>query len=122
VPAEAVIIEAPVAPPGAGILDREEHFARKAVVADARYGPLDAPLVTGRSHACRIDMKVGACAYSRNAGVMRGARGSASTMMALVLSGIRTLKTPPKKRPRRFTRLNRARRRLLEGRIDEAMA
>ena len=36
------------------------------------------------------------CAYSRKAGVMRGASGSAICTMVLVLSGMSTRKTPPK--------------------------
>jgi hypothetical protein len=46
--------------------------------------------------ARRVDMEVARLAYSRNAGVMRGASGSASRMRALVLPGMMTRKIPPK--------------------------
>jgi hypothetical protein len=61
-----------------------------------------------------------ACAYSRNAGVIRGANGSAWVMIADVLSGMRTLNIPPKN-ARGFTRFDGPRRRFLKGRIDEAV-
>jgi hypothetical protein len=42
VPTEAVVIEAPLPAPRAGIIKGDEHFARKAVIADTGYGALDA--------------------------------------------------------------------------------
>ena len=121
-PTQAVLIEAPVASPRAGILDRDEHFACEAVIAHPGDRPLDAPLVTGRSDPCRINMKV-ACL-----GVLEERRGDARREGIGVdddgfgVIGNEDAEDAAEKRPRRFTRLDRARRRLLEGRIDEAVA
>ncbi|HVL68918.1 MAG TPA: hypothetical protein VM364_16805 [Vicinamibacterales bacterium] len=122
VPAEAVIIEAPVASPRAGILDRDEHFARKAVIADAGYGSLDAALVTGRSHACRIDMKVARLGVLEEGRRDPRREGIGVDDDGLGVIGNEDAEGAAEKRPRRFTRVDRARRRFLEGRIDEAVA
>jgi hypothetical protein len=61
------------------------------------HGALDATFVAGMALARRIDVKVTRLHIFEKAGVMRGASGSAVATMAWVLSGIRTLKTPPKK-------------------------
>src|SRR5688500_16951651 len=47
---EPVVIEAPVSRVRARVLERDEHFAGEAVIADAGYGPFDAPLLPG----CRL--------------------------------------------------------------------
>jgi hypothetical protein len=122
VPAQAVLIEAPVVSPRAGILDREEHFTRKAVIADAGYGPLDAPFVTGRSHAGGINMKVaGLCILEeRRRDARREGIGVDDDGFGVI--GNEDAEDAPEKRPRGFTRLDRARRRFFEGRIHEAVA
>ena len=55
------------------------------------------PLSRGWRTRAGSRWKPRACAYSRNASVIRGANGSAYVMIAVVLSGMRTLKIPPKK-------------------------
>ena len=44
---QAVVIEAPVPAPRARLVERRQHFAGKAVVADAGHRALDAPFVAG---------------------------------------------------------------------------
>lgn len=53
--------------------------------------------ITRRPHACGVDVKVPSVGVFEKGRRERGVRGSASMMMALVLSGMMTLKTPPKK-------------------------
>jgi len=55
---EPVVIEAPVSRVRARVLERDEHFAGEAVIADAGYGPFDAPLVAGMPHPREVDVKM----------------------------------------------------------------
>ena len=55
---QAVLVETPGARAHVRVVEREEDFAREAVVADAGHGALDAPLVPRGAHARRIDVKV----------------------------------------------------------------
>jgi hypothetical protein len=45
---QPVVIETPVPSPGPWVLDRDEHFARKAVIAHTGYRAFDAAFVAGR--------------------------------------------------------------------------
>jgi hypothetical protein len=58
VPTQAVLIETPR--PGADlrVVERQEDFARKAIVADARHGALDPAFILRRAHPRGIDVEV----------------------------------------------------------------
>ena len=47
-----------MSPVGPRVLERDEDFARKAVIANAGYGPLDASLIAGMPYPRRVDMEV----------------------------------------------------------------
>ena len=53
VSAEAVVIEAPIPAPRAGLLEGRQDFTGKAVIAYAGHRALDPPFVTGRSARAR---------------------------------------------------------------------
>src|SRR6266568_3694012 len=98
VPPHAVLLPAPVARARPSVVERAEPLTAVAVVADGRHRALDAGLVLGAPDARVVSMrKPRAWAYSRKASTITGAMGSACATIALVLSGMRTLKTPPKK-------------------------
>src|SRR5262245_5973044 len=58
VSAQAIVLEAPLPGEDARIVERREHLAGEAVIANAGYGPFDAAFVAGMAHASRIDVKV----------------------------------------------------------------
>jgi hypothetical protein len=90
--------------PRARLVERGQDFAGEAIVADAGDRALDTPFVTGRPHARAVDVKVPRLRVLEKRGAMRAASGSALMTMALVLSGMRTLKFPPKTPRRLHTR------------------
>jgi len=47
---EAVVIETPVPAPRARVVERDQHFPGKAIVADPGDGPFDAPF----GESCRL--------------------------------------------------------------------
>ena len=94
----------------------EEHFAGEAVVADAGDGALDAPLVAGRAHAGRVDMKVPRLRVleKRRRDPRRQRVGADDDRLRVVRDDDR--EDPTEEGPGGLARLDRARRRLLEGR------
>ena len=119
---QAVLVEAPGAGPHVRIVEREEHFAREAVVADAGYGALDAPLVPRGAHARRIDMKVPRLRILEKRGRDPRRQRVRADDDRLRVIGNEDGEDAAEEGPRRFARLDRARGRLLEGGIHEAMA
>jgi hypothetical protein len=119
---EPVVIEAPVSRVRARVLERDEHFAGEAVIADAGYGPFDAPLVAGMPHPRGVDVKMPRLRVLEKAG--RDARRQRIGLEDDRLGVIRDddIEDAPEKLPGRFTRLNRARGRFFEAGIDEAVA
>src|SRR5262249_14101491 len=66
VPPEAVVVEAPVPAPRAGVVERGEHFPGEAVIACTGYGPFDTPFVPGMPDPRRVDVEVaGLCVFEK---------------------------------------------------------
>jgi hypothetical protein len=118
---EAVVIEAPVPAPGACLVEGGQHFAGEAIVADARHGAFDAPLVLRVPHARRVDVKVAGLRILEKR--RRDARVERIRPDDDGLRVIRNqdLENAAEKLPRRFTRFDGARGCFLKGGIDEAM-
>src|SRR5262245_12309986 len=97
---------------GARVLERDEHFAREAIIADAGYGPFDAPLIAGMPHARRVDMKMARLRVLEKR--RRDARGEGIGVDDDRLGVIRNedFENAAEKLPGRFTRLDGARSRL----------
>ena len=120
-PALPILLETPVPRVGARVLDRGEHFARKAVIADARYGALHAGLVSRGAHAGRIDVKL-----PRLRVLAKCRRDAGAERIGIENDGLRVIgdqdgEDPAKERPRGFARLDRAGGGFLERRVHEAM-
>ena len=109
-------------PQRARVVERRQHFAGEAVVADAGHGALDAPFVAGMPHARRIDVKVPRLRVleKRRRDARRERIGGDDDRLRVIRN--QDPEDAAEKLPGGFTRLDGARRRFLEGGIDEAVA
>ena len=98
VASDTVLVPAPPLGMGAGILDRDEHFARKAIVSDGRHGALNTAFVSRVTYAGGIDVKAaGLRGFEKRLTDARVQRVGRRDDRLDVLSGMRTAKIPPKK-------------------------
>ena len=70
-------------------------LATEAVVTHELDCPLDAPLVLRAPYAGRVDREAARLGVLKNASMMRGVVGLATSTMVFVLSGTSALKTLP---------------------------
>jgi len=121
-PTEAVVIQAPVPRVGARVVEGGQHFTGEAVVPDTGNGPFDPAFVTRMPDARRVDVKVPRLrVLEKRRGDARGERiGGDDEGLGVIRN--EDFENATKEFPRRFTRLDGARRRFFEGGIDEAVA
>jgi hypothetical protein len=118
---QPVVIQTPVPAPRAGVVECREHFAGKAVIADTGHGALHAPFVARLPDPRGVNVKVARLCVFEKGGGNPGRQWIGTDDDGLRVIRDQDPEDAAEKRPGRFTRLDRARRRFLEGRIDEAV-
>jgi hypothetical protein len=116
----AVLVKAPLPRMLAGVVEIAKLFTAKAIVPDGRDGALDASLVLGMAHACRVDVKAAGLRVFQEGRVDRGLKGIGVLDDRLRVVGNDYAEDAAVERPGRFAGFDRLRRRFRETRIDEA--